>query len=220
MAKTPISKRVLVIDDHPIFRAGIIGLLKAEVDMEICGEADDARRGFEAIEQTKPDLVLMDIGLPDKSGLDLLKDVHALHPGLPVLIISMHDETLYAERVLRAGGRGYLMKQEVPDKILHAIRKVLAGKVSVSERIAEMILDTMSGHGSKIATSPISKLTDREFEVLRLIGNAKDTHEIADVLHLSMKTVDTHRAHIREKLELKNGTELIHYATRWVNEQS
>ncbi len=218
--KSPVEgARILVVDDHPIFRAGLTGLLKTQPDLIVCGEAEDARRGMLAVEELRPDLVLMDIGLPDKSGLELLKDLHAQYPDLPVLVISMHDETLYAGRVLRAGGRGYLMKQEGPEHILQAIRKVLAGKVFVSERMAELLLDNMSAGSTRIATSPVAKLTDREFEVLRMIGGGRDTHEIAEALHLSMKTVDTHRAHIREKLGVKNGTELIHFATRWLNEK-
>jgi DNA-binding NarL/FixJ family response regulator len=214
------AKRVLVIDDHPIFRAGLVGLIKTEPELSVCGEAEDARQAMTAVQKLQPDIVLMDIGLPDKSGLDLLKDIHAALPEMPVLVISMHDETLFAERVLRAGGRGYLMKQEGPDKILQAIRKVISGKVSLSERASELLFDQMSSNGHRKTTSPLAKLTDREFEVLRLIGMGKDTHEIADALHLSTKTVDTHRAHVRDKLGLKNPTELVHYATRWVNEQA
>lgn len=210
---------MLVVDDHPVFRAGLIGLVQQESDITVCGEADDAAHTLTAIDRLKPDLVLMDIGLPDKSGLELLKDVRAMHPGLPVLIISMHDETLYAERVVRAGGRGYIMKQAGPDKIIQAIRKVFSGGVYVSERISSLILDHMAGVRTGDANTSLSRLTDRELEVLRLIGESKEAQDIARHLHLSIKTVDTHRAHIRQKLGLKNTTELIHYAVRWVDEQ-
>ena len=213
------QKRVLIVDDHPVFRAGLAALVNLETDLTICGEADDAAQGMTAIERLKPDLVLMDMSLPDKSGLELLKDVRAMHPGLPVLIISMHDEAHYAERVLRAGGRGYIMKQAGPDKVILAIRKVLGSGVFVSEKISALILDNLSNQAGRSATARPSKLTDREFEILRLIGQGREPQDIANHLHLSIKTVDTHRGHIKAKLGLKNGTELIHYATRWVSEQ-
>jgi DNA-binding NarL/FixJ family response regulator len=216
---TPAKKRVLIVDDHPIFRAGLTGLVNMEAELTVSGEANDAKQAMQAVEKLHPDLVLLDMSLPGKGGLELLKDIRALAPQTPVLIISMHDETLYAERVIKAGGRGYIMKQEGPEKIVHAIRKVLSGSISVSERIAAQILDAMSG-GKGGASSSVSKLTDREFEVYRLLGQGKEPHEIARTLYLSIKTVDTHRAHIRQKLGLRNATELIHHATRWAGEQS
>lgn len=214
----PAKKRVLIVDDHPIFRAGLTGLVNLEAELIVCGEANDATQAMHALEKLHPDLVLLDMSLPGKGGLELLKDIRALSPQTPVLIISMHDETLYAERVIKAGGRGYIMKQEGPEKIVQAIRKVLSGSISVSERIAAQILDAMSG-GKGGASSSVSTLTDREFEVYRLLGQGKEPHEIARTLHLSIKTVDTHRAHIRQKLGLRNATELIHHATRWTAEQ-
>ena len=216
--KAPAKKRVLIVDDHPIFRAGLTGLVNLEAELTVCGEAHDAAQAMQALEKLKPDLALLDMSLPGKSGLELVKDIRAFAPQTPVLIISMHDETLYAERVIRAGGRGYIMKQEGPEKIIQAIRKVLSGGISVSERIASQILDAMSG-GKGGATTSVSTLTDREFEVYRLLGQGKEPHEIARMLHLSIKTVDTHRAHIRQKLGLRNATELIHHATRWTAEQ-
>jgi DNA-binding NarL/FixJ family response regulator len=222
---TPAKKRVLIVDDHPIFRAGLTGLLNLEAGLTVCGEANDAAQAMQAVEKLHPDLVLLDMSLPGKGGLELLKDIRAIAPQTPVLIISMHDETLYAERVIKAGGRGYIMKQEGPEKIVQAVRKVLSGGISVSERIAAQILDAMSGgksgkSGKSGTSSSVSTLTDREFEVYRLLGQGKEPHEIARTLHLSIKTVDTHRAHIRQKLGLRNATELIHHATRWVGEQS
>lgn len=214
----PAKKRVLIVDDHPIFRAGLTSLVNLEAELTVCGEANDATQAMHALEKLYPDLVLLDMSLPGKGGLELLKDIRALSPQTPVLIISMHDETLYAERVIKAGGRGYIMKQEGPEKIVQAIRKVLSGSISVSERIAAQILDAMSG-GKGGASSSVSTLTDREFEVYRLLGQGKEPHEIARTLHLSIKTVDTHRAHIRQKLGLRNATELIHHATRWTAEQ-
>jgi DNA-binding NarL/FixJ family response regulator len=215
----PPQKRVFIVDDHPVFRDGLARIVAQVPDLVVCGEADNARQAFDAISRLKPDLVLMDISLPGKSGLELLQDVHAVNPELPVLVISMHDETLYAERVLRAGGRGYLMKQEGPEKMMQAMVKVLNGQVFTSERTTAAILDGISRPRSSASTSTIGKLTDRELEILTLIGQGRDNHRIAQDLHISLKTVDTHRAHIREKLGLRNGTELIHYAVRWVGEQ-
>lgn len=213
------KKRVLIVDDHPVFRAGLSGLINLDATLAVCGEAQDAQEAMRALERLSPDLVLLDMSLPGKGGLELLKDLRALHPGIPVLIISMHDETLYAERVIRAGGRGYVMKQEGPEKTLAAIHKVLAGGVFVSDKISAQILNAMSG-GKTADTSSVSSLTDREFEVYRLLGQGKEPHEIARVLCLSIKTVDTHRAHIRQKLGLRNATELIHHATRWAADQA
>ena len=222
MAKKPSgtpAKKVFIVDDHPVFRDGLVRIAAAIPGLVVCGEADNARDAFDSISRLNPDIVLMDINLPGKSGLELLQDVHAMHPDLPVLVISMHDEQLYAERVLRAGGRGYIMKQEGPDKMREAITKVLNGQVYASERTAGAILDALSRPRSSASTSTMGKLTDRELEVLRLTGQGKDNRAIAKDLHISLKTVDTHRGHIKEKLGLKNGTELIHYAVRWVGEQ-
>ena len=211
-------KRILIVDDHPVFRDGLLGLIEREGDLTVCGEANDARQALAASERLKVDLILVDIGLPGKSGFELIKDIRAVRPQTSVLVISMHDETLYAERVLRAGGRGYIMKQEGPEKILHAIRQVLNGQVYVSPRISARILDALSGRRDG-AASPIALLTDREFEILRLIGQGKDSRAVARQLGLSIKTVDAHRAHIKAKLELKSGTELIVYAARWLETQ-
>jgi len=160
----------------------------------------------------------MDIGLPGKSGLELIHDLRARMPELIILAISMFDEMLYAERVLRAGGRGYIMKQEGPEKIFEAIRQVLAGQVYLSGKMSSLILDTLSGHHKN--HSPIGVLSDRELEILRLIGQGMDSHDIAQQLNLSFKTVDSHRGHIKEKLSLKSGTELICFAARWIATQS
>jgi len=220
----PKRKRVLLVDDHPVFLAGLAGLVNMEPDLAVCGEASNAKEALDLTAATSPDLVLLDMSLPGKSGLELLKDLRASRPSIPVLIVSMHDETLYAERVIRAGGRGYIMKQEGPEKMLHAIRKVLAGGIAVSERISAIILDALAAplpsqtHPANRMGS-VSTLTDREFEVYRLIGQGKEPQEVARILHLSIKTVDTHRAHIKRKLGLKNYTELVHHATRWAADQ-
>ncbi|HAL72142.1 MAG TPA: DNA-binding response regulator [Verrucomicrobiales bacterium] len=220
-SNTPAApQRVLIVDDHPVFRAGLTGLVGMEPDLAVCGEAHDACQAMAAIAKLNPDLVMMDMSLPDKSGLETLKDVRAAYPHIPVLMISMHDETLYAERVIRAGGRGYIMKQEGPEKVIQAIRKVLAGGISVSERISTLILDALaSSQHPKQDGASVTKLTDREFEVYRLVGQGKEPQEVARLLHLSVKTVDTHRSQIKKKLGLKNNTELVHHATRWAAEQ-
>ena len=212
-------KKIFIVDDHPIFREGLASLVRREPCLTICGEADDASQALTAIEKSKPDLVLVDIGLPGRSGLELIKDLRAARPATAVLVVSMHDETLYAERVLRAGARGYIMKQEGPGKMLQAIRQVLDGQIYLSAKMAGRILDAFSGHHTG-ASSPISQLTDRELEILQLVGQGKDSHAIAKQLNLSFKTVDAHRGHIKEKLDLRNHTELISYAARWVATQA
>ena len=163
-------KKVFIVDDHPMMREGLAQLIGNDPGLEVCGEAGDAHEALEKIAALKPDLVLTDITLPGKNGLELIKDIKAMHPGLLVLAISMHDETLYAERVLRAGGRGYIMKQEGGKKIAEAIRQVLNGQIYVSEKMSAKILEIFSGHGANVAASPVENLTDREFEVFQLIG--------------------------------------------------
>lgn len=212
-------KQIFIVDDHPVFREGLVALVKREADLGVCGEADNASQALAAIERLKPDLVLVDIGLPGKSGLELIKDLRAILPEIAALVISMHDETLYAERVLRAGGRGYVMKQEGPEKTLQAIRQVLDGQISVSGKMSARILETLSNRRAK-SDSPIARLSDREFEIVQLIGHGKDSHAISEQLHLSVKTVDAHRANIKKKLTLESGTELICFAARWVETQS
>src|SRR6266498_3481115 len=200
----PQRKKILLVDDHPLMRRGQADLLNRETDLTVCGEAGTAREAMEAIAKLKPDLVLVDMTLPDKDGLELIKDIQALHPGLPVLAMSMQDESLYAARVLRAGGRGYVMKAEGPERLAAAIRTVLSGQVALSPRMSAKVLESMVGSpAGKAEAGPEAKLTDRELEVLRLFGEGWSTEEIARRLHLSPKTVDVHRAHIKEKLALK-----------------
>lgn len=212
-------RKILIVDDHPIMRQGLAQLIENEPDLVVCGEAENAPKGLEAVKSMQPDLVLADISLPGKNGLELIKDLQAMHPGVAALVISMHDESLYAERVLRAGGRGYVMKQEGGKKIIEAIRQVLDGHIYVSEKMSAKILEIFSGHRPASATASVEQLTDREFEVFQLIGSGKGTREIADQLHLSVKTVEVHRANIKEKLTLKTTTELIRYAVRWGESQ-
>lgn len=219
LPKQKTRKNVFIVDDHPVFREGLCGVIRREEDLAICGEADVASEALTAIERLNPDLALVDISLPGRSGLELIKDLRAARPDTSVLVISMHDEALYAERVLRAGGRGFIMKQEGPEKILQAIRQVLAGQIFLSSKMSVRILDAFSGQHNR-NRSPMSRLTDRELEILQLVGQGKDSHEIARQLNLSFKTVDAHRGHIKEKLELRNHTELISYAARWIETQA
>ena len=209
------KKQIFIVDDHPMMREGLAQLIAHEPDLAVCGEAGTSREALDLIGKLKPDLLLADISLPDKSGLELIKDLQALHPKLPVLAISMHDESLHAERVLRAGGRGYIMKQEGGNKMMQAIRQVLSGKIYVSEKMSARILETFTGH-AHTARSPMEKLTDREFEIFQLIGEGKGTRDIAGQLHLSVKTIEAHRANIKEKLQIKDAVELVRQAVRWV----
>lgn len=209
----------MLVDDHPLMRRGQADLLSREQDLMVCGEAGTAREAMEAIAKLKPDIVLMDMALPDKEGLELIKDIQAVHPGLPVLAMSMQEESLYAARVLRAGGRGYVMKAEGPERLVAAIRTVLSGQIAVSPRMSARILESVAAPSGKVGGGPESKLSDRELEVMRLFGEGWSTEEIAQRLHLSPKTVDVHRMHIKEKLELKTTPEFTRFAIRWVASQ-
>jgi len=202
-----------------MMREGLAQLIANEPAWAVCGEAGDAHEALDKVAALKPDLVLTDISLPAKSGLELIKDVQAMHPGVFILVLSMHDESLYVERVLRAGARGYVMKQEGGKKIAQAIRDVLDGKISVSEKMSAKILEIFSGRRDEAAGSPVEKLTDREFEVLQLIGQGLDTKQLAEKLCLSTKTVEAHRANIKTKLKLATMSELIRYAVRWVESE-
>jgi DNA-binding NarL/FixJ family response regulator len=219
MKKNPkTTRRILIVDDHPMMRQGLAQLIDHESDLSAAGEASDAAQALKAMSESTPDLVILDISLPDKSGLELIKDIQVLYPQLPILVLSMHDESLYAERVLRAGGRGYVMKQEGGKKLMEAIRTVLSGRIYVSERMSANILELFSGHRPE-HHSPVEQLTDREFEVFQLIGNGQGTRQIAERLHLSVKTVEVHRGNVKKKLQLKTGTDLVRYAVRWIEAQ-
>jgi DNA-binding NarL/FixJ family response regulator len=202
-----------------MMREGLALLIEHEQDLVVDAQADSAAQALRIMETALPDLLLLDISLPDRSGLEVIKDVHALYPALSVLVVSMHDEALYAERVLRAGGRGYIMKQEGGKRLMQAIRQVLEGRIYVSEKISAKILETFSGHKGD-SQSPVENLSDREFEVFQLLGQGRATREIAQHLHISIKTVEVHRTNIRKKLALSSGTELVHYAIRWHESQA
>jgi len=214
----PAKKKLFVVDDHPMTRIGQVEMLNRESDLTVCGQAGSVREAMDAITKLKPDLVVTDFTLPDKNALELIKDLHALHPGLPVLVVSMHEENFYAPRVLRAGGRGYVMKSEGADKVVAAVRTILSGQIALSPAMAARALESFSGSG-KSGAAPEDKLTDRELEVMRLFGAGWSTEEIATKLYLSVKTVDVHRGHIKEKLGLRTTPEFLRFAIRWVAAQ-
>ena len=212
-------KKLLLVDDHPMMRAGLAQLINKQPDVEVCCEAGDPAEALQEISRCQPDLLVTDITMPGRSGVEFVKDALALHATLPILVVSMHDELIYAERVLRAGARGYIMKEAGGEKLLAAIRHVLSGQAYVSERMSAKLLDALTGRRPRGSNSPIEKLSDREFEVFQFIGQGKSTRDIAKQLHLSPKTVDVHRGHIKEKLELKDATSLVRHAVRWVETQ-
>lgn len=209
------KSKVFVVDDHPIVRQGLALLINRESDLIVCGEAEDAHNAVQAVATTKPDILVVDISLNGPDGLDLLKDVRMRYPDLPVLILSMHDESIYAERALRAGAQGYIMKQEATEKVLVALRRILSGEIYVSERIANRMLQRYIGSPGTGRPASIADLTDRELEVFRLIGEGHSTRQIAEELHISVKTVESYQAHIKEKLSLRSARELVQHAIQW-----
>lgn len=219
-AKSPPRRRILLVDDHPLMRRGQEEMINREPDLEVCGEAGTAQETMIAITRLRPDMVVLDLGLPDKEGIELLKDIHALHPRLPVLIVSLCDETLYATRVLQAGGRGYVMKTEAPDKLMAAIRAVLQGQIAVSRQVSSNVLEAFAVRKARALTGADSRLTDRELDVLQLFGTGWSKNEIADRLHIAPKTVDVHRARIKQKLGFKSNPEFLRHAIRWASAQS
>lgn len=208
------KKRVFLVDDHPIVRQGLAQLIDNEPDLAVCGQGQDVYESLRAIRQDRPDLCLVDVSLKDSDGIELLKELKSMDPDLPVLILSMHDEGLYAERALRAGARGYIMKQEAPPTLLSAIRRVLRGEVYVSENLSATLLRRMVGSKNKDSALPMDRLTDRELEIFRLIGAGSTVREIAERLFLSTKTVEAHREHIKQKLNLKSSAELLRFAIK------
>ena len=211
--------KILIVDDHPILRQGLSQLINQEEDLSICGEAKDAQQGMDRISRLNPDLAIIDITLEGIDGLELIKLVKSRFPKLPILVLSMHDEAIYAERALRAGARGYIMKQEASDVIISAIRKVLKGEIHVSSRMASRLLNKVADGRADRGGSAVEELSDRELEVFTLIGQGLGTRKIAEKLCLSIKTVETYREHIKNKMELANATELVRQAVKWVESE-
>jgi DNA-binding NarL/FixJ family response regulator len=207
--------KIIVVDDHPIVRQGLVQMIGHEPDMEVCGEAEGAADALKAIAATNPDAAIVDLSLKGSSGLELLKDIRVRHPKLPVLVLSVYDESMYAERALRAGARGYMMKEEAAEKVLTAIRRILSGQVYLSENMASRLLNVLVDGRAESGATPAERLSDRELEVFQLIGQGFGNTEIARQLHLSPKTVETYRGHIKEKLNLASSTELLQHAIRW-----
>ncbi|MFO1487828.1 MAG: response regulator transcription factor [Verrucomicrobiota bacterium] len=212
----PARKKILILEDHPITRQGLCQLFRRQPDLAVCGEAENVEQAAEAIKSLQPDVVLADLSLPGKNGLEFIRDLSVQHPAIKILVLSMHDEGVYAERSLRAGAHGYVMKTERSDKLLDAIRQVLLGEFYVSGRVSGNLLDGLSRRRQHQTAPSLGMLTTREFEIFQLIGQGLSTREITAKLSISGKTVETHRMHLKDKLNLKSGTELVSYAVRWV----
>lgn len=210
----------MLVDDHPLVRERLGDVINREKDMQVCGEAEERFAAIDLINQSPPDLAIIDITLKNSDGLELIKDIHSRWPKLPMLVVSMHDETLYAERVLRAGARGYITKQEATRNILLAIRRILNGQIYLNERVATQILTRIASPGAVVSTNlrPTDMLADRELQVFELTGRGLNPRQIAERLHIGIKTVETYRARIREKLNLKDGTELLQLAITWTHQ--
>jgi DNA-binding NarL/FixJ family response regulator len=211
-------RRFLVVDDHPIVRQGLRLLLESEPDFHVCGEAEDTQQAVKAAAALTPDVAIVDLTLPGIGGFELIKALRSAHPELLILVLSMHDETFYAERALRCGAHGYVSKQDAPATLIIAVRRILAGQRYLGEKAAAAVIAALSGVTGKASRSPIERLSDRELEVFRLIGDGLGTRRVAETLHLSVKTVESHRARIKEKLGLKTGIELVQRAVRILSE--
>ena len=210
-----MKKRIVIIDDHPIIRQGFTQLISQEEDLAVVGGAEDAPEALELIESVRPDLALVDLSLKSSSGIELIKTIKARYPGLLTLVISLHDESVYAERALRAGARGFIMKAEATEKVMNAIRQVLEGKIFLSDKMRNQLLSSITRGSRKGDRKPMELLSDRELEVFQAIGDGQSTREIASRLNLSVKTIETYKSHLKQKLELKNSTELMQYAVEW-----
>ena len=213
------KKRILIVDDHPVVREGLAMIINQQEDLMTCGEADDAQTALEAVAQLQPDLVIVDISLKGVNGIELIKRLQRQYEKIPILVLSMHDESLYVERVLRGGARGYIMKQEGTEKVVTAINRVLAGEIYVSDAMGKKLLRTFHEGRPDPGVPSVERLSDRELEVFRLVGQGYGTRQIAETLHVSVKTVNTYRQHIKEKLKLKSGSDLLRHAIHWVQSE-
>jgi DNA-binding NarL/FixJ family response regulator len=209
------SRTVFIVDDHPIVRQGLAQLIQQEPDLTVCGEAADVREARAALSRLRPDVVILDLSLRDSDGLELVKDIRNKHHGLPVLVLSMHDEDIYAERLLSSGANGYIMKQAAGEQLIMALRRVLAGGIYVSDRVGASMIERLAVSGRKQTMDPIERLSNREIQVLNLIGRGKTTREIAQDLNLSIKTIESHRQRIKKKLSLDTSPRLVQFAVNW-----
>lgn len=214
----PARTRIILVDDHPVVREGIRSVVVQETDMEVCGEAESASEALKVIQETRPDVAVVDLSLKESSGLELIKDIRLRHPSLLVLVLSMRDESFYAERVLRAGARGYVVKDEGCRVVVDAIRKIIKGQIYLSDQIASKMIGAFAS-GAKPGASSVEQLTDRELQVFELIGKGVPTREIAAKLHLSVKTIDAHRENIKRKMQIDGATELLKQAIEWLRQQ-
>jgi DNA-binding NarL/FixJ family response regulator len=208
-------RRVLIVDDHPIVRQGLRRVMENEDDLMVCGEAESVRDARAAVRELNPDVIVADVSLKQGDGIELVRDVRAHHPHLPILVLSMHDETIYAERMLAAGANGYIMKQAASEQFLVAIRRVIDGGIYVSESIGNKMIQKFAAGGAYLSANPIDRLSNRELQILHMIGKGMSTRETAESLNLSIKTVESHRQRIKRKLNLSTGTQLVQYAVNW-----
>jgi DNA-binding NarL/FixJ family response regulator len=213
----PEAKRIVIVDDHPLFRKGLEQLIQSDGAFVVCGEAGNVSEAMDVIRKLSPDLVIVDLSLPGANGIELIKNIRAEFPKLPVLVLSMHDESLYAVRALRAGADGYVMKHEAMANVIHAIREVFDGRPYLSPAMAAQVITKFAHRQAEGETDAVERLSDRELEILELIGKGHEVRQIAKLLHLSPKTVETHRAHIKDKLDLKNSREVARFALQWLN---
>jgi DNA-binding NarL/FixJ family response regulator len=209
------ARRVIIVDDHPIVRQGLRRLIDQEEDLTVCGEAETVREARQRIRELSPDAIIVDISLKQGDGLELVRDVRAHYPALPVLVLSMHDETIYAERMLSAGANGYIMKQAASEQFLVALRRVLEGGIYVSEAVGNTMIQKFASGGSYTSNNPIDRLSNRELQILHMIGKGASTRDTAEALNLSVKTVESHRQRIKRKLNLTTGAQLVQYAVNW-----
>ena len=210
-----VVTRILIVDDHPLVRLSLREFIRREKDLEVCGEAEDREQALAAAEATKPHLAIIDLTLKSSNGMELIKDMRDRHPDVQILVLSMHDETIHAERAIRAGARGYITKQEATTRVMVAIRQIMNGEIYWSERAAARVASKIAGPARGVAESPVDCLTDRELQVFEMIGSGKSTRQISASLHIDVSTVETYRARIKEKLNLKDSLALLQYAIRW-----
>jgi DNA-binding NarL/FixJ family response regulator len=215
----PRSRRVLIIDNHPLVREGLRSIIESQPDLQVCAEADTARAARHAIGDSRPDVMIVELGLNQGDGIELVRDVRAHHATLPILVLSSFDETIYAERMLAVGANGYIMKQATSQEILHSLRRVLEGAIYVSEGVGFSMIRKATDRGSAPSANPIDRLTNRELQILHLVGKGKSTRETAQLLNLSIKTIESHRQRIKYKLHLTTGTQLVQYAINWFSGQ-